>query len=225
MTLSRREKIMIIGGLILVSLTAYIFYFFMPYQSGISDATKRLNGAKSQIGLLNTKKTMSAQLKNEIASLSDELKGSGSAIPTGVDHASILLYLQGLTDGRAEKVAIAIPKEPELQNGFLLQAVTVDFQTSYSEMLQIIGGLKENKLYNRVTFINAAYTPPAAQDTANGTTVPEATEAPSLTAGSNVINVHIELNFYALPPTAGQQPAEPLPPSNGDRESSLFPKY
>ena len=100
MTLTRRERIMIIAGLIVVTLAAYIFYFIVPYANNSSEAVKRYGEAQAQLSLLKTKQTMAAQLQGEIDDLNGKLKSEGSAVPTGVDHARILLYLKKITDGK-----------------------------------------------------------------------------------------------------------------------------
>lgn len=232
MTLTRREKIMIVAGLIIVALASYIFYFFIPYMNNTNDAIKRFGDTQTQLNLLKTKQTLSVQLKSEIDDLTNQLKNEGSAVPAGVDDARILLYLKKITDGRVEKLVINVPKDPELTNRFLVQGVTVKFNTTYQEYLTIIGDLKKNELFSRVSFLQVTYSTNAtagAEQPLGGTgnpgepVSPEATQAPLAPDDKNVLSVQLELNFYAVQPSDGNTVAQPLAPITASRSSSLMP--
>lgn len=220
MTLTRRERILIIFGLVLISAVVYVFYFLIPFFNGTGDAMRKISEAQAQIALLNSKVKMSGDLKSEIATLQEQLKGSDASMPEGIDHARILLYLKEVTDSRAADVSVAMPEEPALSGSFQTQAVNLDFRSDYTGFEKIVAALKENKLYNRVTFLNAEYTPAESQTGADTAGTPAQATPPD----KNVLKVHIELCFYALQPAEGAAPAPPLEPSATQRTADLFPK-
>jgi len=224
---------MIAVGFIVVILAAYIFYFIIPYISSTAAATKMYNDAQSQLNLLKTKQTMSVQLKGEIDDLNNQLKSDGAAVPTGIDHARILLYLKKITDGRTENLTINVPKDPDLTNRFLVQGVTLDFQTTYPEFLSIIGDLKKNELFSRVSYLKINYSPkddvvpkqPDDGNTGSGQTIsPQDTPTPITVPDKNVFVVHIELNFYAMQPSDSNTVSQPIAPTTTARTNILMPE-
>jgi hypothetical protein len=235
MTLTHRERLMIIIGLIVVALVAYIFYFVIPYVNNTGDATKRYAEAQSRLNLLKTEQTMAVQLRGEIGDLNSQLRGQGNAVPAGVDHAKILLYLKKITDGRTENLSINLPKDPELTNRFLVQGVTLKFSTTYADFLKIIDDLKKNELYSRVTYLNISYISKEQSGTeqqGSGTVGPDGTSSPEdmtpptprQTADKNVLDVQIELNFFAVQPTEGNPAVQPLAPISTARANALMPE-
>lgn len=225
MTLTRREKILIITGLIVVSLAAYAMYFLIPFFNNTNDANTRTITAQGELNTLNGKLAMSKLVKDEIASLNSQLKSQGTAIPSGIDHARILLYLKELTDGKATGVNIQVSGDTAIENRFLLQPVTVDFQTTYPMLTKILENLKKNGLYNQVTFLKVDYVPATEMGIAPAATTEPADSAyPVQTAADkNILAVHLEMSFYALQPSDSEQPQPVLTPASTDRNTSLFP--
>lgn len=174
---------MIIAGIVIVSLTAYIFYFLMPNLSNTATAGLKLIEAQSKVSQLNYMAEQAKQLEEEIKALDSQLETSTSSLPTGVNDARILLYLKELTDGHADGLQINISAQPQTQGNFLLQSVVLDFHASYDDYIQILTDLKENKLYSRATYVQASYEPVAtATPEAAATATPDATASPEASA-------------------------------------------
>lgn len=239
MTLTRREKIIIAVGAVLISATAYVLYFLIPTINNSAAAGARLIQAQGRASQLNYMAEQAKKLEEEIKTLDSQLDARSDTLPKGISHAKMLLYLKDLTDGKAEALSISIKPELVPEGSFLLQDVTLEFRSNYAEYIAILSGLKENKLYNRATFVQAQYSPVETQ-TPEPTQTPEAdatagvtpastvgTPAPAATArpvDDNVLQVHIELSFYVLAPENGEQVKEPMEATNKDRTSDLFPK-
>jgi hypothetical protein len=224
MTLTRREKFLIIFGLILVSVALYVFYFIIPYLKDTSDTMARYASAQSQLNVLNAKASGVKKVNAEIAELENSLKSRGATIPDGLDHARILLYLEKLTLGKAENVTVVVTGESSVENGLLTQHVTVEFNSTWTAMQEILEELKTNALYNRVTFLSADYVPqslPVAPQATGESDTPAATATPQ--ANANVITAHVELLFFAFQPEDGKPMEPPLTPANTGRTNSLFP--
>ncbi len=66
-------------------------------------------------------------------------------MPTGIDHARILLYLKQLTDGRAESVGVTVPETAKTDGSFLLQTFTLDCRTSYRNLLGMLDELEKGR--------------------------------------------------------------------------------
>lgn len=239
MTLTRREKILITVGAVLISATAYVLYFLIPTINNSAAASARLIQAQSRASQLNYMAEQAAKLEEEIKALDSQLDAKSDTLPMGISHARMLLYLKELTDGKADFLEITMQPEPRPEGNFLLQNVTLEFRVNYSEYIAILSSLKENKLYNRASFVQALYAPeatqtpeptqtPVADVTAGATQAPAAeTPAPEATArpiGDNVLKVHIELDFYVLAPEDGEQVKEPVEATNKDKTGDLFPK-
>lgn len=220
MTLTRRERIMVVAGAVIVTLTAYIFYFLIPYINDTGDAARRYSEARSQLNLLKTKQAMSTQLQEEIDNLNGQLKGAGASVPDGIDHARILLYLKKITTGRAESLSVSMPNDPEIINRFLVQGVALDFNTTYPELLGIVADLKKNELYSRVSYLDVGY----AQAEATAQPGVEASTEPAGPPDVNVLKVHLELSFFAMQPEGGKPATQPEAPSATQRSSSLMPE-
>jgi hypothetical protein len=165
-------------------------------------------------------------MKDEITTLEGRLKDSGSAIPTGMDHARILLYLEKLTAGRARDLSVTITEDKSEQSRLLTQPVTAEFCATWPNLKNILDELKQNKLYNRVLFMSTDYKPVqqmASPVTADANAAPAATASPAPASGKDVLQVHLELVFYAYQPADGQKPDLPLLPAAKERANSLFP--
>jgi hypothetical protein len=216
-TLTRRERIFIIVGLILITAVLYLVYFLLPSLNRFGEDGRRLLEAQSQLGTLRYQAAGVQKLDGEIGELNEQLGTQWACVPVGIDHARILLYLKELTDGRAENVGIAAPNPAEPDGSFLRQTFTVDFQTSYANLLSILGDLKKNGLYSRVTLMTADYRPEEAA-AAGGA------DEPIFSKKSNyVIAVHLELSFLSLAPSGGEEPAPAMTPTNAQRHESLMP--
>ena len=243
MTLTRREKILIAAGLIVVTAVLYILYFWIPYTRNMAAARTRLSQSQTQLSELNLKSASAAKLGDQIRDLNGQLQTDWASVPTGLDHARILLYLKQLTDGKAEATGFAAPNAAETEGPFAKQLFTADFNTTYGDLLAILGDLKKGELYCRVTLVKAEYkasptvaessvpeaTPGASPSgTAGETSEPADTPAlpaptPSPTADPNDITVHMELVFYALQPDESASPAPAMTPTNTQRADPLMP--
>lgn len=239
MTLTRREKIIIAVGAVLISATAYVLYFLIPTINNSAAAGARLIQAEGRASQLNYMAEQAKKLEEEINTLDSQLNAKSDTLPKGISHARMLLYLKELTDGKADFLTISMQPQPRPEGSFLLQDVTLEFRVNYEEYIAILSSLKENKLYNRATFVQARYAPvqtqtpeptqtPEAGTTASASQTPAAaTPTPEPTArpvGDNVLQVHIELSFYVLAPEDGEQAKEPMEATNKDKVTDLFPK-
>ena len=230
MTLTKREKFLIVFGLIVVTVAVYVMYFLMPYLQNTSDAKQRLTSAQSRLNVLNMQASKIGSMKDSIAELESNLKEKGATVATGIDHAKILLYLENLVKGRAKGISIQAPADQEQAGKFQTQHIAIDFHTSWKEYVAIMDDLKNNELYNQVAYIQAEYRKPESQQ-APVTTSPEsttpadatATPAPAALPDNQVIYVHLELVFYAFELPEGQQLEPPLTPTEADRKLTLFP--
>lgn len=221
MSLTRREKILIIVGSIVITLALYLVYFLVPFLHKSSDVDKQLSDAQSQVSTLDAKIAGAASLEKQISQLNEQIKTQWSSVPTGMDHARILLYLKQLTDGRSENVMINVPEAVQADGAFLTQTFTLDFNTTYPQFVDILADLKINELFNKVKLIKADYQiPVVAVENTPGST---ASAQPTPTPDKNVIDVHIEFAFYALPPTAGESPQPAMTPTVTARSKDLMP--
>lgn len=222
MTLTRREKILIIVGSIIVVVALYLTYFLFPCLNSFNSANRKLSDYQAQLNTLNVKAAGDTQLQTQIDDLNNQLKTEWSSVPVGMDHARILLYLKKLTDGRSDNVVINVPTPMKTDGPFLTQALTIEFNTTYADLRAILSDLKRNQLYSKIMLVKADYVPqdsgaaPASEETA----VPQATLTPEV---KNVISVHIELSFYALRPAGNEQPQPAMTPTNTERVNSLMP--
>jgi hypothetical protein len=222
MTLTKREKILIVVGLIVVILAMYFVYFWIPYTKNKTDANAKLTANITELNSLNLKSASTAKLEKQIEQLKNQIKTDWSSVPTDIDDARILLYLKKLTNSRAVSVNISVTDDVKAEGPFLLQTFKVDFSTTYSNLLAILGDLKKNELYNRVSYLQTNYQPSSLAETDQ----PQATSAhpaPAATANPNVITVHIEFSFIALQPDPGVSPEPAMTPTVTARSNSLMP--
>jgi hypothetical protein len=218
MTLTRRERVLIIVGLIVVTAALYLVYFLLPNIKDYNDATARLSAAQSQLNQLHYQAASVQKLDGDISELNEKLRTQWACVPVGMDHARILLYLKELTDNRAKGVTVTAPDPAEAAGSFLRQPFTVEFKTSYANLLLILGDLKKNELYNRVKLMKADYQP-------EDVTAADNADAPAfLRTGSYIIDVHLEMSFLSLAPAGGEVPAPAMTPTNTQRRESLMPK-
>lgn len=220
MTLSRREKFLIVFGSIIVSVAIYVMYFLIPFLTDSADTLQRQITAQAQIDQLQQISAGSAMTKKEIAEKEAALKEKGGTISDGLDHAEILLYLDRLTNGRAKDVTVHLSPDQPVQHRFLTQSVVMEFRTTWPLCQAILADLKKNGLYNRIEYVSTEYRKPeaASEPTVGETASPESTAAPK---DKNVIFAHIELTFYAFQPTVSAAPA--TEPADANRRDSLFP--
>ncbi len=229
MTLTKREKFLIVFGLIIVTVAVYVMYFLVPYLQNTSDTKQRLASAQSRLNVLNMQAINIENIKGDITTLEENLKEKGATVSTGIDHAKILLYLEDLIKGRAQEVSILAPADQATQaEKFETRQITMEFRTTWKNYVAIMDDLKKNDLYNQVAYIqteyrkaNAGAAPLTASPDTTQTATPEATLMPA--DDENVIHVHLELVFYAFKLPEGQQLEQPLTPTEADRKLTLFP--
>lgn len=223
MTLSKREKFLIVFGLIVVTVAVYVMYFLMPYLQNTSDTQQRLASAQSRLNVLNMEAANLGSIKDTIAELDGSLKEKGATVSTGIDHAKILIYLENLISSRAKGVSIMAPADQAQTGKFNTQHITIEFRTTWKNYVAIMDDLKKNELCSQVAYVQAEYRKPESQGAPTASPdLPETAAAAPIT-DKNVIAVHLELVFYAFELPEGQQLEPPLPPTKADRLLTLFP--
>ncbi len=225
MTLSKREKYLLIFGGLFVAIVLYAVYFLLPWVQRQQLSQQALQDAKQQAQIHEFQAQAQSKVQTELESLNAELASETATVPTGMDSARMLLYLNELFDSNASDVQYTFDAEEKSNGSVLYQTVAVDFVATEANLNKILTTLAEEKLYNKVQVFQTTYRTDLGAEEAEQiqTGGKEAMDKPAATATVEPLKVHLETYFIALPAAEGQTAEPALTPGSETRDGELFP--
>ncbi len=225
MTLSKREKYLLIFGGLFVAVVLYTVYFLLPWLQRQQQSRQALQEAQQQAQIQQFQVQAQNTLQTELQTLNAELADKTATVPTGMDSARMLLYLNDLFDGNASDVQYTFDAGAKNSGSLLYQTVAVDFVATEANLNKILATLAEEKLYNKVQVFQTTYrtdlgTEEAEQIQTGGK---ESEDKPAEKGAPEALKVHLETYFIALPTKDGTAAEPALAPATDTRDGELFP--
>ncbi|MGE5496201.1 MAG: hypothetical protein ACM3S4_12965 [Burkholderiales bacterium] len=197
MSMTKREKILIVIVLILAVFFVYYMYLLKP-RLDESEALKLDIENKKQLIATNE---MMQQNVNEIDKRNSLFEGRlsqyGGSILEGFDQPSVLVYLADIVSDYADKLTIAFERVNETSHVSINKAM-LSMNATYDGLKSVLKSLDEGSYFLKVTGLTVTQERPEeilAGEIAGAegeTSTPEETSEPA----ENSLNVTMTLEFY-----------------------------
>ncbi len=196
MTMTKREKNLVLILLVLIALCAYWLFFLSPYveEMKVLEAKNEAN----QIALYNKSQQ---QLKNTelLKNLTDneqQIATLSEGITQGYDQPAILVYLEKTVKEHAQKLTFSFGETK--QTGLLVACpATVTMQSSYDGLKKVLSALAEGEYFVKVTGL-IAQLGSEEEVTTTETNEDGETVSSTTTKPSDKLDVTLNLEFFCM---------------------------
>ena len=217
MSISKREKTLIIIVLALAVVCVYYIFFLKPYMDQIGDLNIERTTKSIEVGSGEQTSGQIATLENQIAVLKDDIGAYSENIAQGFDQPPVLVYLEETVDKSAKKMMFAFGRIKQVGQ-MNICPVTVTMVSSYEGLKEILDELASETMVIRVTSLDVMRSE-GAEDPADEDEVYDPSADPAETGGSDTqyqtlndslgvddpLDVTLTLEIYSL---GGEIPAD-----------------
>lgn len=211
MSISKREKILIIIVVLLALVGVYYLYYLKPTIEEINTLGDDNQTKELQLSVNEQKEDRIEQLEAENAEIMEQLAQYGDSIAQAFDQPPILVYLSDtLTDANAQKGTITF-EYPELIGQIEHCAITIMLVSTYDDLKVVLDQFANAPYLIRVSSMRIEHyveevlaEDTGAGDTANGTAEGDTTAAANPETGETaeplppLIGTTLILDFYCL---------------------------
>lgn len=195
MKISKKEVIILVSVIFVISAAVYIYYFLMPTLKeieindiAIAQKTQKIESMKLDIAKIDS-------IEEQIALLEDELAVQTRDIPVGISQPLQLAAITSILNEKGDTVNIKFSSSAETFENYQKNIVNVNFATTYEKLLKILDGFSKLYMTNQIVDMRAMYT----QDTLEFFT--------QVSLGNYLI-IDMTVEFYSFYSGPGAQPPE-----------------
>lgn len=151
--LSKRERILIIGTLILALATLFLYYYYFPLTQKNSDMQKKSEELTEQINESMTVKILLDNAKLNLDKLRLETSDNKEYLMETIDEPGILVYISDIINDISMDQTI---KYQEVLDSveYVSKDINLTFRTSYDELFQILKKFEEGDNYTTLNSIS-----------------------------------------------------------------------
>lgn len=142
--LSKREKVIIISGIIILLGALYYFYLFLPLQDNIKESKKRYQQKKNNLEVLQKIEKKLPEIKEKYQSLNSQKSSNKISINSSVDLLNIFNNLE-----RNHEVNLKSFRPQNLDNKI---EINMTYNSNYTELISFFQSF--NELNNQFQFKN-----------------------------------------------------------------------
>lgn len=218
MSISKREKTLIVMVLILAVLCVYYIFFLKPYMDDMSELTVQKETKQIQVDTSTQQKRQIEELDRKIAEKKADISSFSQDISQGLDQPPILVYLEKTVNEHAKKMMFSFERVKQVGQ-MTICPVNITMISSYDGLKKVLSAFSEGKYVIRVTELSAmhssqysnqeqpvVYDPATDEEAAaNVMTQPEP-QSPTIDIGiDNPIEVTLSIEVFSI---AGEIPAD-----------------
>jgi len=208
MSLSKRERVLLIVVALLAVAALYIMFYFKPFIETYNETQDEIDTLLIEQNTLNQQNAQTENLLTQVNSLDAQLAQYGDGVTHAFDQPAVLVYLSDTVNQYAQKNTITF--EYAAQTGTVEQySIRVTLITTYDGLKQLLAALDDAPYMMRISAMSAFIYEPLttvaaddALDTTDTTNDPTGATPPqggSLAAPDpELISVDLQLNFYCL---------------------------
>ena len=191
MSISKREKILIVIFFLIASICLYYFFFLKPHMEEMSTLNENISEYETQVitnkQLYHNKNALAEQMDTQQTQLDELSKG----ITRGFDQPPLLVYLDDTVKEYGTKITYLF-SEVRQSGELYVCPVTVTLTADYNGIKDILKTLAEGEYFVKVTgLLITAFDQPVVEvlDEDDETVVPEQ---------GRELSVTLHLEFYSL---------------------------
>jgi Tfp pilus assembly protein PilO len=213
MTMTKRERTLVMILLVLIVIGAYWLLFLSPYIEDMK-VLKAQNEEKQT--LLFNRSQQQLKMDELLKSLSDneqKVAELSAGIAHGYDQPAILVYLEKTVKAHAVKQTFSFG-ETKQAGQMIACPVTVTMRSSYDGLKSVLSALADGEYFVKVTGLTAQQGQ-AEEVTTTETTEDGETVSSTTTQPSDKLNITLNLEFYSM---TGDIPADTAYPFDSGHE-------
>lgn len=205
MSMTKREKILIVFVLILAVVCVYYIYFLQPCLKEITDLNSQKDINESNIRTNEQIKLKIEELTQKISDDEKKISKFSDSIFSAIDQPDVIVYLYNTINKYGQKV---ITNFNSLTNAGQIKvcSVSVTFNGTYNALKCILKELSEGEYLVKVTELTAApfVLPPVElpQGESTASPTPKATDEQSSAnqspAVTDLLSINLTLEFYYI---------------------------
>jgi Tfp pilus assembly protein PilO len=209
MSISKREKILIIVVVLLALIGAYYLYYLKPCLDDIKELNAEIAGTETQISISETQKKQIEKIEAEIADVDEQLSLFGGSVAQVFDQPPVLVYLSDTVKACGAAKATINFNEPEQIGQIERCTITIMMISTYDQLKRVLDAFANAPYLIRLTQLRVVLS--SAQETLGGTTgedetIGDAQTDPATTPEADqtvqpapqLLNVTITLDFFSL---------------------------
>ncbi|MDF2537651.1 MAG: hypothetical protein K0S76_672 [Herbinix sp.] len=150
MKLTKREKVLLLSALIVITAAVFIMYIYLPLTKEINDLQIKSEDLTFQLQDAKTKNRLIIDLEKQITEAKAVMKDKQEDILKIWDQAELLVFVENILNGLCDKESIDFYDAVELDN-IKAGDVGVKFKTDYNQLKNILANFEEAKYYNTIT--------------------------------------------------------------------------
>ncbi len=191
MSLSKREKMLILIGLMFATLSLYYFFFLQPHMNAMDDLNKEIADKDTELKSIQQMHLSGAALEKRITEDLEIINQLSGGISKGNDQPPLIVFLENSIGPHATKGTFLFDKVH--QSGHLFVApVTITVTGSYSGLKNILSTFANQKYFIKITGLSISYNAKNAEFTDNE----DADEV--LIKASDKLDIKINAEVYSL---------------------------
>lgn len=196
MSISKREKTLILVALVFAVFCLYYFFFFKPYSDDMKALGERLSQSRSDIQNNEMLEYSVATLTEEIAEDRRVIAELSEGVAQGFDQPPLLAYLERTVNQHAVKQTFYFSGVHQVGQ-LNVCPVTVMMSGDYAGVKNVLSALSDGEYFVKVISLNIMRD---SQQRAGATeTAPDdETETAPKPPSGNTLNVTLSLEFYSL---------------------------
>ena len=154
MKISKKETILIVAILFVISAAAYYVYFLTPTLEDIDNLSIAIEQKQFKILSMQTAIDQIDNIKNEIAVLEAELEKQAENIPSGVSQPLQLVAVTNILNGKSDNLVISFNQSGNTYDNYQKNIVDLSFSTTYENLLLIFEDFDNLSMMNQIVTMN-----------------------------------------------------------------------
>jgi len=150
MKLSKREKVLLLGALIIIVFAVFITYVYLPLTKKVDKLQMQSDNCTVQLQEAQTREVLIENLEVQLKTIREELKTKHEDIIKLWDQAELLVLIETTIDEFCEKESIDF-FDPIEAGSVQAGDISIKINTNYENLQMIMDKLETSKYFNILT--------------------------------------------------------------------------
>ncbi len=207
MSLSKREKVLLIIVALLALIALYYMFYLKPCIDDINATNSEADTLKLELSALDQTNAHAVDLQAQIDSMDQELTLYGGEITHTLDQPALLVYLSETVGDYATKNGIIFAYDKQI-GSVQHYTISIGMVTTYDQLNGLLAAIENSPYLLRVSYLNITLPNNIViendgtdtEGSSTDTTAETSTQSiiPADQSGLKLINVELHLDFYCL---------------------------
>ncbi|MEX1377331.1 MAG: hypothetical protein AB1Z23_07620 [Eubacteriales bacterium] len=158
MKINKKEGILIVLVLFVITFAAYYVYFLTPTLDSINNSKISIEQKNIQIISMQGQIAQIGTLNQQIEELKNEIASKNENIPRGVSEPLQLVEITNILNDNGATLVVVFNNSVEEYENFQKNKVDINFSTDYEHLLYILDSFSALTMANQVVSMDVMYT-------------------------------------------------------------------